>query len=224
MIGTVVNTIAIIVGAGLGILIGSRLSSRFKETAMQGIGLAVILIGLNMALETNSIIIVIFSLLLGGIIGEILRIESRLHNVGKWFEKRMKKESQLAEAFMQCSLIYCVGAMAIMGALQDGLLNDPSTLYAKSLLDGFSAIAFASTLGPGVFLSAIPVFIYQGTISLLSAFLQPLLTEQVITEMTAVGGLLIVGIGLNLLEITEIKVGNLLPGLFMAVVLSLLVL
>lgn len=217
--GTIVNTAAIIVGALLGTFIGNKLKNRYKNTAMQGLSLAVILIGLEMALDTENVSIIIFSLLLGGLIGEFFQIESHLRSAGDWFENRMKGQGQVAEAFIQCSLIYCVGAMAIMGAIQDGLLNDPSTLYAKSMLDGFTAIAFSSTLGIGVILAAIPVFLYQGTITVMAGFLKPLLTDPVINEMTATGGLLIVGIGLNLLNITEIKVGNLLPSLLVAVIL-----
>ncbi len=222
MIGTVVNTISILVGGGLGLLIGSRLKDRYKKTALQGLSLAVLLIGMNMALQTEEIILVIFSLLLGGLIGEFFKIETRLKEVGNLFARMFEGQGRIAEAFVQCSLIYCVGAMAIMGALQDGLMNDPSVLYAKSLLDGFSSIAFASTLGPGVLLSAVSVFLYQGLITILASFLQPLLTDAVVTEMTATGGLLIFAIGLNLLEITEIKVGNLLPALFVIVGLVLL--
>ncbi|MFW5998815.1 MAG: DUF554 domain-containing protein [Bacillota bacterium] len=223
MIGTIVNTAAIIVGAGFGTVIGNKLKTRYKNTAMQGLSLAVLLIGLKMAMGTNNVSIIIFSLLLGGLIGEFLKIETRLKNIGEWFEKHLKGQGQVAEAFIQCSLIYCVGAMAIMGAIQDGLLNDPSTLYAKSMLDGFTAIAFSSTLGIGVILSAIPVFLYQGIITFLAGYLKPLLTDPVITEMTATGGMLIFAIGINLLNIAEIKVGNLLPALAVAVILVSLI-
>ena len=220
MIGTLVNTVAIIIGGSVGSIIGNKLKEKYKNVAMQGISLAVLLIGFKMALGTSNVSIIIFSLLLGGLIGEFLKIETRLNNIGKWFEKRLKGQGRIAEGFVQCSLIYCVGAMAIMGAIQDGLLNDPSTLYAKSMLDGFTAVAFSSTLGIGVILAALPVLIYQGSITLLAGLLKPLLTDPVITEMTATGGILIVGIGINLLEIADIKVGNLLPAIIVAVVLT----
>ena len=219
MIGTIVNTVAIILGGSLGTVIGSNLGQRYKDTVMQGLSLAVLLIGLKMALKTENVNIIIFSLLLGGLIGEVLSIETKLQQLGDWFESKLKAKGEVAEAFVQCSLIYCVGAMAIMGAIQDGLLNDPSTLYAKAMLDGFSAIAFSSSLGIGVILSAIPVFIYQGVIALTAGWLKPLLTDPVIREMTATGGLLIVAIGLNILDVTKIKVGNLLPAIVVAVVL-----
>jgi len=223
LLGTLVNVIAIVIGGTLGVIIGDKLKERYKVTVMQGLSLAVILIGLEMAIKTNNISIVIFSLILGGLFGESLKIEHRLKEIGEWFEEKLKKQGEVAEAFIQCSLIYCVGAMAIMGAIQDGLVNDPSILYAKSMLDGFSAIAFSSTLGIGVILSAIPVFLYQGLIALFAGYLKPLLTDPVVTEMTATGGMLIVAIGLNLLEITEIKIGNLLPAIFVAVFLMFLI-
>ena len=156
MIGTIVNTAAIVVGASLGTLIGSKLKERYKNTAMQGLSLAVLLIGFKMALGTSNVSIIIFSLLLGGLLGELLKIEAKLNKIGVWFESKLKNRGNVAEAFIQCSLIYCVGAMAIMGAVQDGLLNDPSTLYAKSMLDGFTAISFSSTLGIGDMPAPVP--------------------------------------------------------------------
>ncbi|MCK8826846.1 DUF554 domain-containing protein [Natroniella acetigena] len=219
MRGTIVNTVAIVIGGSLGILLGNRLAERFKKIAMQGLSLAVLLLGFKMALGTESPVYIIFALLLGGLIGEGINIEKKLKQLARWFESLLSNQGQIAEGFVQCSLIYCVGAMAIMGAIQDGLQQDPSILYAKSLLDGFSAVAFASTLGIGVVLSAIPVFVYQGIITLLAAQVTVILTSAVITEMTAVGGLLIFAIGLNLLEITEIKVGNLLPAIAVVIFL-----
>ncbi|ADL13819.1 DUF554 domain-containing protein [Acetohalobium arabaticum] len=221
MKGTVVNTAAIIAGGSLGVVLGHRVSESLKETVMQGLSLAVFLIGGKMALETNNISIVIFSLLLGGIIGELLGIEARLNNIGDWLEDKVSSEDgNVTEAFVRTTLIYCVGAMALMGAIQDGLTGDPSTLYAKSMLDGFSSIAFASTMGVGVIFSSVAVFIYQGSITLLASSVQTILTPEIIAEMTATGGLLIIAISINILEMAEIKVGNLLPGIFVAVVLS----
>ncbi|TDX51784.1 DUF554 domain-containing protein [Orenia marismortui] len=219
MKGTIVNTLAIIIGGSLGMLLGNRLGDRFKEIVMQGLSLAVLLIGIQMALSTQNPTYIIFSLLIGGLIGELINIEAKLEKIGKWFERKLGNRGRVAEGFVQCSLIYCVGAMAIMGAIQDGLQQDPSTLYAKALLDGFSGIAFASTLGVGVILSAIPVFFYQGTITLLAGQAKMFLTEPIIAEMTATGGLLILAIALNLLNITKIKVGNLLPSIFISILL-----
>ena len=218
MLGNIVNTAAILIGGSLGLFIGNKVSKSLKDIVMQGLSLAVLLIGMQMALQTEDMVVVIFSLVIGGIIGELLMIESNLDRFGQWLENKLSSDSQIAVGFIHTSLIYCVGAMAITGAIQDGLGN-PSTLYSKSLLDGFSAIAFSSTLGPGVLLSAISVFLYQGSIALLAGWAQQILIDPVITEMTAVGGLLIVGIALNLLEIVKIKVGNLLPAIFVSILL-----
>ncbi|OCL28453.1 hypothetical protein U472_00780 [Orenia metallireducens] len=219
MKGTIVNTISIIIGGSFGMMLGTKLKNRFKEIVMQGLSLSVLLIGMQMALRTDNPTYIIFSLLIGGLIGEVVNIENRLENVGKWFERKLGNKGRVAEGFVQCSLIYCVGAMAIMGAIQDGLQHDPSILYAKALLDGFSAIAFASTLGIGVILSSIPVFLYQGIITLLATQAKVFLTSSIIIEMTATGGLLILAIALNMLNITKIKVGNLLPAIFIVVTL-----
>lgn len=221
MEGTIVNTIAIIIGGSLGNLLGKKLKESLKEIVMQALSLAVLLIGLQNAMQAERVILIIFALIIGGVIGEIMQIEYKLEQLGDWLESWFSEENDLVLGFVRCSLIYCIGAMAIMGAIQDGLQNDPSTLYAKSLLDGFSAIAFASTLGIGVIFSAGSVFIYQGAITLLSSWLQELVTSEIITAITATGGLLIIAIGLNLLEVTEdkIRIGNLLPALAVVVIL-----
>ncbi|SDC44050.1 MULTISPECIES: DUF554 domain-containing protein [unclassified Candidatus Frackibacter] len=224
MKGTIVNTVSIIAGGSLGVILGHRLSDGLKTTVMQGLSLAVLLIGGQMALETNNPPVVIFSLLIGAVIGELLKIETRLNKFGEWIESKFSSEGgSVAKAFVRTTLIYCVGAMAIMGAIQDGLTGDPSTLYAKSMLDGFSAIAFASTMGIGVIFSSLPVLLYQGLITLLASSVQAILTPEIIAEMTATGGLLIIGISINILEIAEIKVGNLLPSIFVAIGLSYLI-
>ncbi len=222
MLGTLVNTISVIVGGTLGSFLGNKLMDNYKKTVMDGLSLAVILIGLDMALETNNIIYIIFSLLLGGLIGEFIRIENKLEMLGSFFESKFANDSHIADGFIKCSLIYCVGAMAIMGAIQDGLGQKPTILYAKSLLDGFSAIAFASSFGPGVILSSLTILFYQGSISLLAVQLEMILTNEIITEMSAVGGLLITAIGFNMLEITDLKVGNLLPSVFVIIMLMLI--
>jgi len=222
--GTIVNTVSIIAGGSLGVILGHRLSDGLKTTVMQGLSLAVLLIGGQMALKTNNPPVVIFSLLIGAVIGELLKIETRLNKFGEWIESKFSSEGgSVAKAFVRTTLIYCVGAMAIMGAIQDGLTGDPSTLYAKSMLDGFSAIAFASTMGIGVIFSSLPVLLYQGLITLLASSVQAILTPEIIAEMTATGGLLIIGISINILEIAEIKVGNLLPSIFVAIGLSYLI-
>ncbi len=227
MTGTIVNVIAIVAGSLIGVLLNERFPEHIQKTVMQGLSLAVVLIGLQMAMGvegSTGVLIVIFSLVIGGVIGEVLKIEKRLDNFGKNLKKRVGNKNDLfVQGFVQASLIFCIGAMAIMGAIQDGLNNDPSILFTKSLLDGVASIAFAATSGIGVIFSIIPVLIYQGGISLLAAWAADIITEPVIVEMTATGGLLILAIGLNMLGASRIKIGNLLPSIFVAIFLSLII-
>lgn len=224
MIGTVVNFIAIIIGSLLGIFFKGKFPKNMQETVMQGLGLAVILIGIQMALKTTNVLIVIFSLVIGGIIGEIIDIEKRLNKIGVYVKNKFNSKNDLfVQGFVQASLVFCVGAMAIMGSIQDGLNNDPTVLYNKSILDGFASVAFAATSGVGVAFSAIPVLLYQGSITILSSYAEKFLTETMIIEMTATGGLLILAIGLNIMGIVKIKVGNMLPSLLFAVILSIII-
>ncbi|MFZ5649520.1 MAG: DUF554 domain-containing protein [Bacillota bacterium] len=221
MTGTVVNAAAIVAGALLGIILRKGIPDPVKNTVMQGVGLSVLLIGAQMSLKTQNVLVVVISLVAGGIIGEVINIEKRLVALGFLLEKKMGGgEGKLARAFVTTSLIYCVGAMAILGSIEDGLTGNPSTLYAKSMLDGISAVIFSSTMGIGVIFSAVPVFLYQGSITLMADSMKSLFTDAVIRELTATGGLLIAGIGINLLEIKEIKVGNLLPSIAVVTLLS----
>ena len=183
---------------------------------MAGLGLAVLLIGVQLALKSREPLIIIGSLIGGGILGELLRIEARLEGLGNRIGDRFQGSGQVAEGFVTASLLYCVGAMAIMGALQDGLGSRPDILYAKAALDGIASVALASTLGIGVLFSALPLLAYQGAITLSATFAQQLLTPGVVQEMNAVGGLLIMAIALDLLGIKRIPVGNLLPAVFLA--------
>jgi len=219
--GTLINAAAIIVGASIGFLLKKGIPERFKITVIQGLSLAVIVIGLQMALKTNNILIMIFSLVLGGLTGELLNIEGRLEAFGSKIETLLGNQGgSFTKAFVTPSLVYCVGAMAIVGSIQEGISGDPGILLLKSVLDGVSAIIFASTLGLGVAFSALPVLIYQGSISLLAQYLQDVLTPSVITEMTTTGGVLIMAIGLRILEIKDIKVGNLLPAIGYSLLLA----
>lgn len=210
--GTAINGAAIVAGGVLGLMMGSRIPEKIKISVMQGISLAVLLIGIQMALQFKNPLVVIFSLIIGGIAGELIGIEARLGRVGAWLEaKAAHSGSGLARAFVFATLLYGVGAMAVTGALESGLLGQHQTLYIKAILDGFTAIAFAATMGPGICLSAIPVVVYQGGIALAAGSLQPFLGPDVIREITGVGGLLIMAIALNMLELQEIKVANFLP-------------
>jgi uncharacterized protein len=217
--GTIVNTCAIIVGSLIGLLFRSGIRVQYRETIMQAISLAVILIGLNGATKSDHILLLIFSLAVGSFFGEWMRIEDRLESVGRWFELNLSKAgSGIAGGFVTASLVFCVGSMAIVGSLESGLAGNHQTLYAKSMLDGISSIIFASSLGVGVMLSSISVFAYQGLLTITASLMSRFLTPAVINEMSAVGGLLIMAIGINLLEIKALKVGNMLPAIFIPLV------
>lgn len=222
MTGTLVNVGAIVLGGLIGSLLGHLFPDKYKSTIIHGLGLAILLVGMQMAIKTENILIIILSIVFGGILGELIAIEDNLHKLGNWIESKftVAGEVNFATAFVRTSLIYCVGAMSIMGAIQDGLSNDSSTLIAKAVIDGFSAIPFAATMGIGVIFSAVPVFFYQGTLAIGARSVAALMTPEIIREMTATGGLLIMAIGLNVLEITKIKVGNLLPAIFVAIAMA----
>ena len=199
-------------------MLGQRLPDKVRQTVMQGLGLVTITVGLRMALDTANILIVMGSVLLGGILGEWWQIEERLEAVGERLQERLHvgTASTLAQGFVTASLIFCVGPMTILGSIRDGLVGDYSLLAIKSLLDGFAALALASSLGIGVMLSAITVLVYQGSLSLLASLAQVAMTEAMITEMTATGGVIIMGIGLVLLDIKRVRVASYLPGIFIA--------
>jgi len=217
--GTIANVAAICAGSLLGRYAGRFIPERMRQTVMSGLGLTVLLIGLQLALKSRQPLIVIGSLIVGGVLGETLRIEGRLESFGRWLQDRFASLGDIGEGFVAASLLYCVGAMAIMGSLQDGFSGRPTILYAKAALDGVASVALASTLGIGVLLSALPVALYQGGITLAAGSARALLTEPVVVEMNAVGGLLIAAIGLDLLGIRRLPVGNMLPAVFVAVVL-----
>ena len=222
MLGTIVNTVAIIIGGLIGLLLRKGILDNYRTTVMQGIGLSVLAIGLMGVFKSENIILMIFSVVLGGIIGEKLQIHKKLNDLGLWIEDKMGGgEGTVAKGFVTASLLFCVGAMAIVGSLESGLTGNHETLYAKSLIDGISAIIFSSTLGIGVVFSAGAVFIYQGIITLAASGLRHLLVDAVIAEMSAIGGLLIVGISLNVLEIKRIPVANILPAVAIPIIYQL---
>ncbi len=223
MLGTIVNTLAIIAGSLLGIVFRGGIPNKYQVTIMQAISLAIMLIGLKMAFKTDAILLVIFSLVIGSIFGEFLKIEGRLENLGKRLETKFAKAGNgIAKGFVVASLVYCVGSMAIVGSMESGLTGNHQTLFAKSALDGLSAIIFASTFGIGVLFSSISVFVYQGILTLTSTLMKPFLITPVIDQMSGVGGLLIMAIGFNLLEIQKIKVGNMLPAIFIPLIYYML--
>ena len=215
MIAQVVNAAAIVIGALLGNRLRGGISERFRSILMQAMALAVMLIGITGAVKTTDALIVVVSLAIGALVGEGINIEKRLEQAGDALKSRVKgAEASFTQGFVSASLIFCVGAMAIVGSLDAGLRGEYSTILTKSLIDGITAAMLASTLGIGVIFSAVAVFVYQGAITLLAGLLQPLLTDAIITEMSAVGGLLIFAIGMNMQGITKVRVGNLLPAIF----------
>lgn len=223
MKGTVVNVVAIFLGCSAGFILKSKFPEKIEKIIMQALGLASLLIGMQMAIKADNILLVIFSLVIGGVIGEIIDIEAGLERFGERIKRKFKSNNtseRFVEGFLTASLLYCVGSMAIMGAIKEGLSGDPDILYAKSLLDGVTSIAFTAAMGIGVLFSAIPVFLYQGGITLLARTIKDFLSPEIINEMTVVGGILIWGIGFGLLGIKKIKVGNLLPAILVAAFLA----
>lgn len=223
MKGTLVNTATVILGSSLGLLIGARFSEKINTIVMHALGLATLLIGFKMAFKTDNILLVIGSLAIGGIIGEFIKLEERLESVGELIKRKVGSESgNFVLGFVTSSLVFCIGPMTIVGSIQDGVSGDASVLYAKSLLDGFASVVFASSLGIGVIFSSLTVLIFQGSLTLLGGELSFLLKPEVLNELVATGGLIIVGIGIYLLGIKKIKVSSFLPALVVAVVLALL--
>ena len=225
LLGTLANVAAIAIGTLVGFVLKKRLPERINSIAIQGLGLVTALLGLKMMITTQNALIVLVSIIIGGALGELLRIEERLDRLGARVEARFSKErGTFAKAFVTSSLLYCVGPMAVVGALQDGLRGDYSILLTKSVMDAIASVAFASTLGIGVLFSTLPVAAYQGGITIGASLLEPYLTSSMVTEMTATGGLLILGIAMNLLQITKIRIGNLLPAILVAAILSAIIL
>lgn len=225
MIATLINSGVIILGCIIGFFIKGGIPERFNKTIMNGLALCAMFIGFSGALEGKNIIITIVSMSIGAFIGELIDIDKWINKLGDTlqskFNKNGKKESKIAEGFVTSSLLYCVGAMSIVGAMQAGLSGNYDTIYAKTVLDGVSSIVFSASLGIGVIFSSITVLIYQGGITLCASFLSGILSQPVIAEMTAVGSLMIVGLGLNLLEATDIKIANLLPGILVPILLGI---
>ncbi|MED1202714.1 DUF554 domain-containing protein [Heyndrickxia acidicola] len=218
LLGTIVNGACIAAGSFLGKLL-HRIPERMKATVMYAIGLSVIVLGLQMGLKSNNFLIVIVSLVFGAVIGEALAIEDKLNLLGNWLERKVGSEEKgsIAEGFITATLVFVIGAMAILGALDSGIRGNNNILFTKSIIDGFTALILTTTLGFGVVFSAIPVILYEGIIALcatqINHFVPKELMNSFITEMTATGGIMIFAIGLNIAGITKIRVANFLPGI-----------
>ncbi len=222
MVGVLVNTVAVIIGAVIGLFIKKGIPERVSDTVMKGIGLCVMYIGWSGALECKNTIIMIISIVLGALIGEGIDIEGRFNSFAKKIEDKLSKtnkKTSFAEGFVSASLLFCVGAMAVVGSIQAGIEGNNETLFAKSLLDFIAAIIFASSMGFGVGFSAISVFLYQGIIAVTAGSVGQLLTGDVIAEMTAVGSILIFALGLNLVGLSKFKIMNYLPATFIPIIL-----
>jgi uncharacterized membrane protein YqgA involved in biofilm formation len=225
VLGTVVNTAAIIVGSIFGNFLRGRFPKHIREIIMHALSLIVILIGLSMAIKTQNMLAVTLSMVAGGITGEILKIEDGLKVMGKRLEDRFaKNDGDFTRGFISASLLFCVGAMAIMGSIQSGLTGNHTILFTKSILDGISSFVFSSSMGLGVTFSAVAVFVYQGLITMAAAYIKSFLTDGIVREMSATGGLIIFALGINMLGLdVRIKVGNLLPAIFYAVIFALII-
>lgn len=233
--GTIANVFAVIIGGIIGLLLNDKLEKRFEDSLMQALGLCVIFIGtggaftgmvkiINSEISTTGTMLMIISLLLGTLIGEIVRIEDRLEGLGERLKKLVKANSnnQFVEGFLSNTLVICVGAMAVVGSLNDGLLGDPSMLYAKAVLDAIITMVFAATLGIGTLFAALPLGIYQGAITVLSRFIAPYLNDALISDLSFIGSILIFGVGINLAFGKKFKVGNMLPAILVPVFYHLL--
>lgn len=224
LLGSLVNSVAIVVGGGVGLALKKGLSERLGTAVMNALALCVLYIGISGTLKGENILITILSMVFGTLIGEGFDLDKRINQLGDTIESKVSSPGEgvsVSEGFVTASLLVCVGAMAIVGSLQSGLTGNHDTLFAKALIDGIAAIIMASSLGIGVLLSGVLVFIYEGGITLFANFLAPVLTTSVINEMTCVGSLLIIGLSLNMLKVTELKIMNYAPAVFIPIILGL---
>ena len=213
-LGTIVNVVTIVAGTTVGVLIGPRLAERIRSTVLSVLGLVVVASGVEQALRTRNVVFPLVGLAIGGVIGEGLRLEDRIEAFGDALGRRLRNRGgHVGEAFVTASLVYCVGPLAVLGGIQDGLDRGTELLMLKSGLDGFASIVFASTLGWGVGLAAFPVALYQGAVTALAGVIDPILTPRMVLELTSAGGVMVMAIGLRLLEIQRIRVASLLPAL-----------
>ncbi len=241
LVGTLINVGAVVAGSLVGLFFHARLPKRFTTAAFQGIGLFTLFIGFTMAAKTKSLLVLVFSIVLGAVTGELLDIDRLLNRFGEWLRKRLAKKqksevvsgestrdsplpttepSRFAEGLVTAFLLFCMGSMTVLGAIEEGLGGRPNLLAAKSVLDGFASLALAASLGIGVLFSVIPLFIYQGGLTLLAGSMQTVMSDVVVNEVSAAGGLILIGLGITILEIKRLKVLNMLPALVFAGVLA----
>lgn len=223
-LGTIANSGAIVVGALCGVMLKKGLPQRWQETMMQAIAFCIVIIGVQMALKTTNIVITIFSLVIGAIIGESIDIDELMRRFSLWVGNKVARSesvaAEIAKGFVNASILFCTGAMAIVGSIQDGLAGYYTTLFAKATLDGLISLIMAANLGIGVALSAVSVAVYQGSITLMAGAIEGMLSQQILAELTAAGGIMIMAIGTNMLNLTKVRIANLLPGIIVSVVLA----
>jgi len=226
MFGVLVNSIGVIVGCGIGLLLGKAMPQHMGKLIMEGIALVIMYIGISGALSGQNALVLILSMVLGAVLGAFLDLDGKLHRLANYLEQRIKKRGQqnsLAEAFVTTTIIMCTGAMAVIGPLQSTLAGDNSTIFAKATIDSIAAIIFSSTMGAGVALTSISLFVYQGFFALAGGLLEPVLSNYAIAEITCAGSVLLIGLGLNMLGLTKLKIMNLLPAVFMPMLLCLII-
>ena len=223
MIGTFVNVGAVILGSTIGIILRKKLPEKLTTIAFQAIGLFTIFLGITMAFKTEHYLILIFSLILGSIIGQLIDIDAWLTKISESLKKKWhSKNDKFSEGLVTAFLLFCMGSMTILGAIEEGLGGNPNLLLTKSLLDGFASIALAAALGIGVMLSVIPLLVYQGGLTLCARLFEQSVTLPIINELTAVGGIILIGLGISILEIKKLKVINMLPSLVVVVILTII--
>jgi uncharacterized membrane protein YqgA involved in biofilm formation len=221
MLGTLINVGTVVLGSLIGLAIHARLPERITRIAFQGIGLFTVFLGFTMASKTSNFLVMIFSIVPGSIIGELIGIERRMDRLSEYIKQKIgSKDKRFSEGFVTAFLLFCMGSMTILGAIEEGLGGRPNLLIAKSVLDGFGSLALSASLGIGVIFSVLPLFIYQGAITLFASSLQQFFTNVLINELSAVGGLLLIGLGINILEIKKLPILNMLPSLVIAVILA----
>ncbi len=222
MIGTLVNVGTVIIGSTLGLVIRSRLPEKYTRIMFQVFGLFTIFLGIKMALETNNIMVMIFSLLIGSLLGTWWKLEENMHRFGDYLKKKVRSNNErFAEGLVTAFLVFCMGSMTVLGAVEEGLGNRPNLLLTKSLMDGFSSMALASALGAGVLFSAVPLLVYQGGLTLFAGYISDTLSPDIVAELSAVGGILLIGLGFTLMDVKKVKVMNMLPALVVVIFLAM---
>ncbi len=218
MTGTIINVVTVLIGSTIGVLLKSKLPKNITETVFQALGLFTLALGFIMAMKANDFLVIVFSLVIGAIIGELINLEKRTEHLASKMKQKIKiKDEKFTEGLLTAFLLFCMGSMTILGAFDEGMKGDTTLLITKSVMDGFAAMALASAFGIGVGFSVIPLLIYQGGLTLFASFLGDFFSPAMINELTAVGGILLIGLGINILEIKKIKIFNILPALLLVV-------